>query len=415
MDTHLGPLLFATCDHRSRAGRVFGIRPADLLRHVYIIGKTGAGKSVLLETLAVAQIERGHGVGVIDPHGDLAERVLAAIPRRRKNDLVHVDPADPGCDVALNLLEHRPNENPALIASGVLGVFRKVFSEFWGPRLEHVFRNCVLALLATRSPTLMCVLRMLVEARFRESVVRQVTDPVVRFFWTEEFPKYPAAFVAEMVSPVQNKVAAVLTDATLRRVLDRPRSTFSCAKIMDRGGILVANLSKGRLGDTASALLGAILVSKFQQAAYARAAAPADDRRPFTLYVDEFPNFVTQSFGELMAEARKYGLGLVLAHQHLGQLDDGLRRAVLGNAGTLIAFRLGAEDAEVLAGEFEPEMTAHDLTRLAEHQIAVRLCVDGVTSVPFTARTLAPRRTGNDCDDAETIRAFLASGMERGG
>ncbi len=385
------PLVFATVDHRSQASRVFGIRPADLLRHVYIIGKTGSGKSVLLENLAVGQIERGHGVGVIDPHGDLAERVLAAMPRRRKSDVVYVDPADPLSTAAINLLEHRPDDNRALLASGVLAVFRKVFSEFWGPRLEHVFRNCILALLETRSPTLMGVLRMLVEERYRESVVRLVTDPVVRFFWTEEFPRYPASFVAEMVSPVQNKVAAVLTDATLRRILDRPRSTFSCAKIVDRGGILIANLSKGRLGDTASALLGAILVSKFQQAAYARASVPTETRRPFTLYVDEFPGFVTQSFGELMAEARKYGLGLVLAHQHLGQIDDGLRRAVLGNAGTIIAFQLGAEDADVLGREFKPELSEHDLARLAQHQIAIRLCVDGVTSVPFTARALPPR------------------------
>jgi type IV secretory pathway TraG/TraD family ATPase VirD4 len=340
--------------------------------------------------LAVEEIRAGRGVGIIDPHGDLAERVLSLIPRHRTNDVVYFNPADAEHPIGLNLLENHGVGDRALVASTVLSIFRKAFSEFWGPRMEHVFRNALLAALETRGSTLITVLRMLVEPRFRERISARLVDPLVRHFWEEEFARYPPAFAAEVVAPVQNKLGAALSSPLLRNILGQSSSGFSIRAVMGQRQILIANLSKGRIGEDASALLGAILVGKVQLAAYARARDSAPYRVPFTLYVDEFPSFATPSLGELLAEARKYRLSLVLAHQHLGQLDEELRRAVIGNAGTLIAFRLGAEDAETLSGEFAPELTAHDLTRLDRFQIALRLSVDGATTVPFTAATLPP-------------------------
>lgn len=383
-------IAFAAIDHRIRRGRVLGIKPADLSRHVYVVGKTGVGKTALLENLALAEIRAGRGVGVIDPHGDLAERLLQLIPRSRTNDVVLFDPADAAYPVGLNLLDDAAGDRRPLVASVVLSVFRKTFSEFWGPRLEHVFRNALLAVLERRDATLLQVLRMLVEERYRERVVEKVTDPVVRHYWVEEFSRYPASFAAEVVAPVQNKLGAALSSPVLRNILGQHRSGFDARTIMDKRHILITNLAKGRIGEDASTLLGAILVAQFQLAAYARADAPVTGRTGFTLYVDEFPSFVTTAFGELLSEARKYGLALVLAHQHLGQLPEGLRRAVLGNVGTLITFRLGAEDAVELAPEFEPELSAGNLTRLGRHQIALRLSVDGMMTPPFTALTLPP-------------------------
>ncbi|TAK27040.1 MAG: type IV secretory system conjugative DNA transfer family protein [Myxococcaceae bacterium] len=388
------PLLFATVDHRHNRGRVFGIRPADLARHVYVIGKTGVGKTALLERLLVSEIRAGHGVGLLDPHGDLADRMLEFIPRHRTNDVILFDPADTERPIGMNLLEHgEPNARP-LIVSGILSVFRKTFAEFWGPRLENVFRNTLFALLEIRGSTLLGVMRMLGDERYRERVVALVRDPVVRFYWTREFAAYPKAFLAEVVSSVQNKVAAVLTNPLLRNIVGQHTSTFSPVDVMDEGKIFIANISKGKIGEDASALLGSALITRFQLAAYGRAHQDIEERRPFSLYIDEFGSFTTPSFGELLSEARKYRLALVLAHQHLGQLDDTLRRAVMGNAGTIIAFQVGAEDAATLEREFSPELTARDLTRLEPHQIAIRLGIDGSMSQPFTAMTLPPLEPG---------------------
>jgi hypothetical protein len=385
------PLIsFAKVDHRTGQGRVFGIRERDLLRHVYVLGKTGTGKSVLLERLLLSVIRQGGGCALLDPHGDLAEKLLDFIPRHRVNDVVLFDPADQEFPVGMNLLENTIPERRALIASGALSVFRKVYAEYWGPRMEHVFRNTLLALLDVRGSTLLSVPRMLVEERFRTAIVRQVKDPVVRFFWTREFPLYPKPFLAEVVAPVENKVMALLASPALRHIVGQHTSTVSPRAIMDEGQILIANLSKGKLSEDASALLGAVLVTKFELAAYSRADLPERDRKPFVFILDEFASFVTDSFQSILSEGRKYGLSLVLAHQHLGQLGEELRRAVIGNAGTLVTFRLGAEDAELLAPEYLPELEAYDLTRLARHQIAIRLMVDGLMTAPFTAVTLPP-------------------------
>lgn len=396
-------LPLAAIDHRLRRGGVFGIHPADVLRHVYVVGKTGAGKTALLENLVLAEIRAGHGVGVIDPHGDLAERLLCLLPRHRLNDVVFFDAGDTAYPVGINPLGETTSVARPLVASAVLSILRKTFADAWGPRTEHLLRNALLAALEHRDATLLTVLRLLTDARFRERVVDTLTDPIVRHFWLTEFGRYPPAFAAEVVAPVQNKLGALLSSPLLRVILVQPTSRLVPRAIMDGRRIFIANLSKGRVGEDASSILGAVLLSSFQLAAYARAGEPPGARVPFTLYVDEFPSFVTPSFAELLAEARKYGMALVLAHQHLGQLDEDLRRAVMGNVGTVITFRLGAEDAQTLAAEFLPALTAHDLTRLDRFQIALRLSVDGTTSEPFTAVTLPPEHIKSG-RQAETIR-----------
>ncbi|MCA9606750.1 MAG: type IV secretion system DNA-binding domain-containing protein [Myxococcales bacterium] len=387
------PLLFATVNHRLHKGRRFGIRPPDLLRHVWVIGKTGMGKSTLLETLFVAQMDAGHGAGLIDPHGDLAERVIGQVPRHRRNDLLVIDPSAPGRKASLNLVGYKEPADRPLAAAAALSVLKKTFDASWGPRTEHVVRNSVLALLDTPRSTLRGILHLASDERFRAMALRHVRDPLVRAFWEEEFASLPPAFRAEVIAPVQNKVGALLSNPIIRAHVDQPKVMLSFRDLMDRERLVIVNLSKGRIGEDASGFLGSLILGAFQVAAYSRASVPLAKRVPFTLYVDEFQRFVTPSFAELLAESRKFGMGLVLANQNLAQLDPVLRGALLGNAGTLIAFRLSADDALELEPEFVPELRAHDLARLGRHEIALKLAVDGVTSVPFTARTVPLGRT----------------------
>ncbi len=399
---------FGKIDCRLNQGRIFGIRSEDLLRHVYVVGKTGTGKSVLLERMILGVIRRGGGCALLDPHGDLVERVLDLIPKARTNDVVLFDPANQTHPVGLNLLEHVEEGQRHLVASATLSVFRKLFAESWGPRTEHILRNVLLALLDVRGSTLLGVPRMLLEERYRDRVIRQVKDPITHLFWTREFPMYPKGFLAEVIAPVENKVMALLSSPPVRNIIGQHRSTISPREIMDRGQILLANLSKGKIGEDASQLLGAVLVTKFELAAWGRADRPEHDRRSFLLAIDEFSSFVTESFSGIITEGRKFGLALLLAHQHLGQLDATLRHAVIGNAGTLIVFRVGAEDAEILGKEFLPQLSPHDLTRLTRHQIAIRLAVDGMMSEPFTAETLPPHSAHDREGQSDIIRRISA-------
>ena len=377
-------------NHRLQKGRRFGIKRPDLLRHVWVLGKTGMGKSTLLETLFVAQMEAGHGAGLIDPHGDLAERVVGRVPRHRKNDLHVIDPAAPGRKASLNLVGYTEPPDRPLAAAAALAILKKTFDASWGPRTEHVVRNALLALLDTPRSTLRGMLQIVSDDGFRAMALRHIRDPLVRRFWELEFASLPPSFRAEVIAPLQNKVGALLSNPIIRAHVDQPKGMLSFRKLMDCERLVVANLSKGRIGEDGSRFLGSLILGAFQVAAYSRASVSAGDRPPFTLTVDEFPRFVTPSFAELLAESRKFGLGLALANQNLSQLDVALRGALLGNAGTLIAFRLSAEDAIALEPEFAPELRAHDLARLGRHEIALKLAVDGVTSVPFTASTVAP-------------------------
>jgi hypothetical protein len=392
VSTHhpLGAILpFAVANHRSQKGRRFGIKAPDLLRHVWVIGKTGMGKTTLLEALFVAQMEAGHGAGLIDPHGDLAERVLGRVPRRRRPDLVLLDPAAPGPKLSLNLVGHREPAGRPLAAASALSVLRKTFDASWGPRTEHVLRNALLALLDVPRSTLAGVLGLVADDRFRATALRHVHDPLVRAFWEEEFAAVPPKFRAEVIAPVQNKIGALLSNPFIRAHVDQPKAMFSFRELMDREQLFVANLATGKIGEDASAFLGSLLLASLQTAAYGRANVLPNQRPPFTLYVDEFPRFVTPSFAELLAEGRKFGFGLVLANQHLAQLDATLKGALLGNAGTLVAFRLSAADALELEPEFAPEFHVEDLARLGRHDVVLKLGVDGVTSPPFSAQTLA--------------------------
>ncbi len=400
----LAPYTFASLDHRSRAGRVFGIRPPDLLRHMVVVGISGSGKSTLLERLLLQQAERGDGWALIDPHGDLTEHVLAAMPRHRTNDVVVIAPGDVTQPVGIN-----PFDAPGIprwrTASAVVSVFRKCFPDAWGPRSEHLLRNIVLALLEIPGTTFLSALRMLHDTRYRDHIVARVRDPVVRLFWTREFAALPPTFAAEVKSPLLNKLGAALSSPALRNTLGQVHSRFDLRAAMDDGRIVLVDVAKGRLGEDASGLLGALVLAQIQLAAYARIDQEPASRRPFAIYVDEVGSFATPSFAQLAEEGRKFGVALVTAMQHTGQLDEPVRRALFTNAATRVLFRVGAEDARLLADDFGPQLSHDDLAGLAQHQIAVRLCIDGVTCPPFTARTLEPAQ----CDPARAALLRRAS------
>jgi DNA helicase HerA-like ATPase len=380
---------FAQTNFRNQQ-KIFGIQQNDRVSHIYIIGKTGTGKSTLLETLIRQDIKSGQGLALLDPHGDLVEKVLTTMPEHRKDDLIYFNVPDSSQPLGFNPLERIPPQKRAFAASGLIEVFKKIWADSWGPRLEHILRNALLALLDQPQATLADVLRLLDDRSFRKDTVAQVYNPQVRDFWLREYEGYPSRFRAEAVAPIQNKVGAFLADPILNRILTQTKSAFDLRRVMDEGKILLVNLAKGKIGMDTAALLGALLVSRIGMAALSRAEMPEENRRDFYLYLDEFPSFTTLSLATMLSELRKYRLGLILSHQHLSQLDPQVRDAVLGNVGTIISFRLGLVDAEILAKEFYPELTAADLVNLPNLHIYLRLMVDGVVSRPFSAETLAP-------------------------
>lgn len=365
-----------------------------MLRHVAIIGKTGAGKSALLERLAVADIEAGRGIALLDPHGDLAERVVAALPRRRRNDLVLLAPGRRENRVTLNVFAHEDPDERSRVASAIVSVFRRVAGTSWGPRSEHLLRNAALALLTVRGATLADLPVLLTDPARRERMIAHVDDPIVREFWLREFPGYGPRLAADASAPLLNKVGALVASPAIRAVLCSRRRGLDVGRVMDTSGLLVADLAKGAVGEDTSAMLGAVLLAKIQLAAYARATRPPASRRPFHVYVDEVGSIATTSLAELLAEGRKFSVGLVLACQYLGQLPPGLDESLLGNTGTLICFRLGPDDAERIGREFAPEFDAYDLMRLAPQAVILRLAIEGATSAPFTARTMRPDGPG---------------------
>lgn len=355
---------------------------------MYVIGKTGVGKSTLLWTLIQQDIERGEGIALLDPHGDLVEEVLEAIPEGRKPDLVYFNVPDRSAPLGFNPLESVAPEKRALAASGVLEVFKKLWLDSWGPRLEHILRNALLALFDQSEATLADVLRLMTDASFRKAAALRIGNKHVYEFWIREFEGYTPHFRAEAIAPIQNKVGAFLANPLLNRILTQPRSSFDLRQIMDERKILLVNLAKGKIGEDTAALLGALLVSKLGLAALSRADSPEDDRRDFYVYLDEFPNFATLSLATMLSELRKYRLSLILAHQYLDQLPDELRNAILGNVGTIISFRVGPADAEILEKEFYPEFSASDLVNLPNRNIYLRLMLDGAVSPPFSGETV---------------------------
>ena len=369
----------------------FGIKQKDRRHHIYVVGKTGMGKTTLLENMIIQDMEQGRGVGVLDPHGDLAQRLLDFVPRQRINDVVYFNPQDLEWPFSLNPFERVDAGKRHLVAASLMSVFEKLFASSWGPRMAHILRNSILALLEVPGSSLLGIPRLLCDARYRDKVVAKVSDPKVRDFWTSEFSSYQSNFRAEAISPVLNKVGAFLTSPLVRNIAGQARSKVNFRELIDQGKILIANLPKGALGEENQVLLGSLLITKLQLAAMERVDIEEEERKDFHLYCDEFQNFATLSFIEILSEARKYRLNLTLAHQYIDQLDERVKEAIFGNVGTLICFRVGAKDAEELEKEFSPELSWRDFICLPPYSVYIRLCIDAVTSRPFNADSLPPR------------------------
>lgn len=374
-------------NHRNTS-QIFGIKPTDRRQHIYIIGKTGTGKSTLLKNLLIQDIQNGHGVGLIDPHGDLAQELLEYIPASRIPRTVYFNPADTEFPIGLNILRKVPAPMRPLVASGVVSAFKNIFRDSWGYRLEYILYNAVAALLDFETGTLLGIFKLLSDEKYRAQVVSQVEDPLIKGFWEKEFAAYDKKFRQEAIAPVQNKVGQFLGTPIIRNIVGQVKSTVDFDFIMNNGYIFIANLSKGQLGEDKANLLGSLLVSQFQLAAMGRATIPEPERRDYFLHVDEFHNFTTTSFDSILAEARKYRLSLSLCHQYIEQLREETRSAVFGNVGTLITFRVGGRDAEHLARELEGVFGVEDLVALDKYHVYLKLLIDGIASRPFSAETL---------------------------
>lgn len=373
--------------HFRASRQPFGCRISDRLSHSYVLGKTGVGKSTMLLGLVYQDLHNGIGFAFLDPHGDAAEELSQLAERAGRRSYV-LTPFLESDGLGYNPLRRVRDNRIPLAASGLLDTFRKLWPDAWGVRMEHVLRCSLYTLLERSGSTLPDILRLYADKDFRREVTSRTRNPVVRAFWKDEFEKYAERYRAEVVAPIQNKLGALLADPALYRILVEPKVDLHFRQIMDEGGVVIVNLAKGRLGDDSSSTLGSLLVSTIGLAALSRADMPAEKRRPFFLYVDEFQSFTTLAFANMMSELRKYGLGLVLAHQHFHQLEPDVRHAVLGNAGTLISFRVGPEDATILAREFQPTFGVEDLLNLPNRHFYLRLMIDGSPSRPFSAVTL---------------------------
>lgn len=382
--------LFGSVNFRN-ADRRFGIRTDDRRRHMYLIGKTGMGKSTLMENMFLSDVYAGHGCCYIDPHGDGAEKLIDFIPSERINDVVYFNPADTAYPFGFNILEVSGGEDRKhLIRDGLMGVFKKIWPDVWSARMEYVLINCVSALLDYPGATLMGVNRLLFDKDYRAKVVEKIRDPIVKTFWVAEYTSWDEKYAIEAGAPIQNKVGQFLSAGMIRNIVAQTRSTIDVRKIMDEGKILIANLSKGRIGEDGMRLLGGLLVTKIQLSAQERQNIEEKERRDFYLYVDEFQNFANESFATILSEARKYRLNLIVAHQYMAQLEEEVQDAVLGNVGTMIVMRVGPQDAEMLETEFAPTFVPEDLVSLAKYQMYMKLMVDGVATTPFSANTLPP-------------------------
>ncbi len=369
----------------------FGIKTDDRRRHIYVIGKTGSGKTTMMENMVIEDIISGRGVGLVDPHGDFAEKILNFIPENRIDDVIYFNPADIKHPFGFNPLERVGDEYHHIVASGLMGIFKKIWPDVWSARMEYILNNSLLSLLEYPGSTLLGIMRLLTDKDYRKQVVSGLSDPIIKSFWLNEFARYTQKLETEATAAILNKVGQFSANPLIRNIIGQPHSTIDIRKIMDDSKIFIANLAKGRIGEDNSALLGAMLITKMQLAAMGRVNIPEQERKDFYLYIDEFQNFSTESFASILSEARKYRLNLVLAHQYIEQLDEKVRPAIFGNIGTIVSFRVGAEDAEFLEKEFNPEFNANDLVNLPNHNIYIKLMIDGVTSHPFSAETLSPK------------------------
>jgi len=368
----------------------FGIKLDDRRKHVYVIGKTGMGKTQLLKNMAIQDIQNGHGLGFVDPHGEAASELLDYIPKERINDVIYFNPADLDFPISFNVMEKVDVEFRHLVASGLMGVFKKIWPDVWSARMEYILNNCILSLLEYPNSTLLGVNRILADEEYRAKVVEMIKDPIVKSFWLNEFARYSQKYETEATAAIQNKIGQFISSPLIRNIIGQTKSSLDMRKIMDEEKILIMDLSKGRIGEDSSKLLGGLLITKLQLAAMSRVDIPEDERKDFFLYVDEFQNFATESFANILSEARKYRLGLTLGHQYITQMDETVRDAVFGNVGTMIVFRVGAEDAEFLEKEFAPNLTANDIVNLGKYNIYTKLMVNGIAQDPFSADTLPP-------------------------
>lgn len=384
---------FAKTNFRNN-NAIFGIRRKDRRQHMYILGKSGTGKTTLMSNLIAQNIKNGEGVCVVDPHGELAEEILEIIPENRIADVIYFNPADIDFHIGFNVLEIDDPRHKHLVASGLMGIFTKIWANAWSSRMEYILNNAILALLDTPGTTLLGIPRLLVDKDYRQMIIGNLKDPIVKSFWVHEYEQWRDQFRNEAIAPIQNKVGQFLSTSIIRNVLGQPKSTIDIFKIMNEGKIFIVNVSKGRIGEDNSALLGGMIITKIQLAAMERVRIPENERKDFYLYVDEFQNFATESFANILSEARKYRLNLTVAHQYIAQIANSegskVSDAVFGNVGTMIIFRVGAEDAEFLEKEFEPEFTAQDLVGLPNFNVYLKLMIDGVTSRPFSAAILPP-------------------------
>lgn len=375
-------------NHRN-AGTLFGIRQRDRRSHFYVIGKTGTGKSHLLRVMIEQDLGAGAGLALLDPHGDLAQTVFKLVPETRSEDLVYFDAGNPSLPWRFNPFAAIQPENRALGAAQIIDVFKKLWPDEWGPRLEHLLRNVVLTLLEARGTSIADIPGLLTDRDTRSRIVAALTDPVVRDFWISEYDRYSPAFRSVIIAPLQNKIGALLTDPLLRRVLTEDGPQLDLRHIMDGGKILVVNLDKGRIGEGPAVLLGSLLVGHIALTGLSRSSQLDAERRDFFVYLDEFQTFTTLALATMMSELRKYRVSLILSHQHLAQLDTDIRDAVFGNVGSLVSFRVGAQDAAFLAREFAPRFGSEDLISLPKYSTYIKLQIDGATSAPFSATTLA--------------------------
>ncbi len=381
------------------SNQVFGIKDPDRLGHAYAIGKTGTGKSTLLQHMAISDIERGNGLCVIDPHGDIAENLLHYIPRHRIDDVIYFNATDINYPIGFNLLHAiHPSEHNVVVSS-LISTFKKLWADSWGPRLEHILRFSLLSLLYYPPATLLDIQRLLTDPLFKSNVLNYVPEAAIQNFWKGEFDKYPPAFKSEAIAPILNKTGLLSASIPLRNIVGQQCRGFRMQEVLDKSKILICNLSKGEIGEEASALLGAMILTAIQSAALFRASYEPHKRVPFYLYVDEMHSFVTLSFADILAESRKYGLSLFLTNQYLDQIDERIKAAIFGNVGTLISFRVGAEDAEYVANEFHPVFTKDDLVKLPKYAMYLKLMIEGATSKPFSATTLPLPGAVNSCKE----------------
>ncbi len=370
------------------AEKKFGIRTADRRRHFYVIGKTGMGKTHTLKTMAINDIQSGKGIGFVDPHGEAAEELLDFVPSERINDVIYFNPADIEHPISFNVMEEVGLEERHLVASGLLGVFIKIWQDVWSARMEYILSNTILALLEYPGSTLLGINRMMGDSDYRKKVLQHIKDPVIKAFWTKEFARYSQQYAVEATAAIQNKIGQFISAPLVRNIVGQVRSSIDMRAVMDEGKILIVNLSQGLVGEDAAYLLGGLILTKLQLAAMSRVNVPEKERKDFFLFVDEFQHFATRSFTNVLSEARKYRLGLHLGHQYIAQMEEEVRDAVFGNVGTIVCFRIGAEDADWLEREFEPYFYARDLVNLPKYNFYTKLMINGVATKPFSAETL---------------------------